>query len=48
MSKHSKYDSDKLVSYGKNTLFVGDSFVPSAEEIFPEGVVVSCHLEGHY
>jgi len=47
MSEHRKYDPNKLVSDSKDSFFVGDSFCPSVEEIFLEGLVIPGHLYCH-
>ena len=47
MGKHRKDNPYELVSHGENGLFVGDTFGPSAEEIFSEDLVIPRYLCGH-
>ena len=47
MIKQSEYNPDKLMSYGKDSLFIGGSFSPSTEEIPSEDAFIPCHLCSH-
>ncbi len=47
MSEHGKDHPDEFMSDGHDCLFVGESFLAFLEVVFPEHLIVPCHLHGH-